>query len=171
MTFCIQNQGLSALGGPGGGLGFGPDPYGDQSLHITKSVAVKFDIYQNWPDPSNNSTGLFTNGQVPLGGYDLRIAANRDVLFGRQLVDKILRHPCLDRGGAYQQCHTAGAGRSLASFLTPAPLVVLTVDLCCYYLHPRGIVSPFACFLFVPALAYRSVDGALTDTKIENVLR
>ena len=71
LTFCIQNQGLTALGGPGGGLGFGPDPYGDQSLHIAKSVAVKFDIYQNLPDPSNNSTGLFTNGACPIGGYDL----------------------------------------------------------------------------------------------------
>jgi hypothetical protein len=71
ITFCIQNQGPNALGGPGGGLAYGPDPTVGSGPHITNSVAIKFDIYQNWPDPSSSCTGLFTNGACPVGGVDL----------------------------------------------------------------------------------------------------
>lgn len=71
ITFCIQNQGPNALGGPGGGMGFGPDPVVGSGPSISNSVAVKFDLYQNWPDPSDSCTGLFTNGVSPVGGTDL----------------------------------------------------------------------------------------------------
>src|SRR5262249_45887297 len=45
-TFCIQGAGNTALGSTGGGLGYGPDPtFGGAG--IAKSVAVKFDLYNN----------------------------------------------------------------------------------------------------------------------------
>ena len=46
MTFTIQNTGLTALGPAGGGLGYGPDPPGG-AAGIGKSVAIKFDLYDN----------------------------------------------------------------------------------------------------------------------------
>ena len=71
LTFCIQNNGKNALGSAGGGLGYGADPTVGTGDHIEKSVAVKFDVYQNWPDPSSSTTGLYKNGEVPTGGVDL----------------------------------------------------------------------------------------------------
>ena len=55
-TFVIQRNALTALGGPGGGLGYGG---------IGKSVALKFDIYNNAGE-GNDSTGLYTNGATPI---------------------------------------------------------------------------------------------------------
>jgi hypothetical protein len=55
MTFTIQNTGLKALGGNGGNLAYNG---------ITKSVAVKFDLYSNSGEGAN-STGLYTNGANP----------------------------------------------------------------------------------------------------------
>jgi hypothetical protein len=62
-TFTIQNAGTTALGGSGGGLGYGPDP-GGGNASIGKSVAVKFDIYNNSGE-GNDSTGVYTNGATP----------------------------------------------------------------------------------------------------------
>jgi hypothetical protein len=55
MTFTIQNQGLTALGGRGGQLGYGG---------IGQSVAIKFDLYNNLGEGSD-STGLYTDGAGP----------------------------------------------------------------------------------------------------------
>ena len=57
-TFAIQNIGPAALGSGGGSLGY---------AGIGKSVAIKFDLFQNVGDPSNNSTGLFVDGAIPIG--------------------------------------------------------------------------------------------------------
>jgi hypothetical protein len=54
-TFAIQGNSTAAIGGTGGGLGY---------LNIGKSVAVKFDLYDNAGE-GVDSTGLFTNGQNP----------------------------------------------------------------------------------------------------------
>jgi hypothetical protein len=54
-TFAIQNNSGTTIGGSGGGLGY---------LNIGKSVAVKFDLYNNAGE-GTDSTGLFTNGQDP----------------------------------------------------------------------------------------------------------
>jgi hypothetical protein len=63
LTFAIQNNGLSALGYIGGGLGYGSaTPGGPQG--IPNSIAVKFDFYNNAGEGSN-STGLYTNGASP----------------------------------------------------------------------------------------------------------
>jgi hypothetical protein len=63
MTFAIQNQGLTALGPSGGGLGYGPDAIGGTS-GIPNSVAIKFDLYNNNGE-GVDSTGLYLNGVSP----------------------------------------------------------------------------------------------------------
>jgi hypothetical protein len=55
MTFTIQNSNIWALGYGGSGLGY-------QS--ISKSVAIKFDIYNNSGEGSD-STGIYLNGAAP----------------------------------------------------------------------------------------------------------
>jgi len=60
MTFAIQNTGTAALGASGGSLGYGSG----SPLGIPKSVAVKFDLFQNSGE-GNNSTGLYINGASP----------------------------------------------------------------------------------------------------------
>lgn len=65
-TFTIQGLGITALGGAGGDLGYGGDPANGVAA-ITKSVAVKFDIYNNGGEGAN-STGLYINGADPVGG-------------------------------------------------------------------------------------------------------
>jgi hypothetical protein len=54
-TFTMQNAGTAALGYVGGSLGY---------ASIGKSVAVKFDLYNNSGE-GTNSTGLYTNGATP----------------------------------------------------------------------------------------------------------
>jgi len=55
MTFTIQGQGPTALGATGGSLGY---------AFIPKSVAVKFDLYNNAGE-GTDSTGLYTDGAQP----------------------------------------------------------------------------------------------------------
>ncbi len=66
--FVIQNVGATALGPTGGGLGYGPDnitnPSSSPNSPIGKSVAVKFDLF-NDAGEGNNSTGLYMNGASP----------------------------------------------------------------------------------------------------------
>src|SRR5579863_1018386 len=62
-TFTIQNAGITALGPAGGGLGYGPAAPGG-TAGIGKSVAVKFDLYDNAGE-GTNSTGVYTNGASP----------------------------------------------------------------------------------------------------------
>jgi hypothetical protein len=66
VTFVIQNNDTKALGNGGGQLGYGG---------IDKSVAFKFDTAQNTeftpPDPSNDSVGVYKNGEIPCGGSDV----------------------------------------------------------------------------------------------------
>jgi hypothetical protein len=65
LTFTLQadDRGPAALGANGGGLGYGPDRYGDPP-GILHSVAIKFDVYDNEGE-TNNSTGIFFNGDYP----------------------------------------------------------------------------------------------------------
>jgi hypothetical protein len=63
MTFTIQGTGVTALGPLGGGLGYGPDTPGGPP-GIGKSVAVKFDLYNNAGE-GTDSTGMYTNGASP----------------------------------------------------------------------------------------------------------
>ena len=55
ITFTIQNNGPTALGGFGGQLGYGSIP---------NSVAIKFDLYNNAGE-GPDSTGLYINGATP----------------------------------------------------------------------------------------------------------
>ena len=62
-TFTIQNVGPTALGRSGSYLGYRTS---------AKSVAIKFDLFQNTGEPSNNSTGIFEDGAIRrIGGIDL----------------------------------------------------------------------------------------------------
>ena len=62
-TFAIQGNNSTAVGPPGGGLGYGPDtPSGTGG--IPSSVAVKLDLYSNAGE-GTDSTGLYTNGASP----------------------------------------------------------------------------------------------------------
>ncbi|MGC2110193.1 MAG: chitobiase/beta-hexosaminidase C-terminal domain-containing protein [Candidatus Korobacteraceae bacterium] len=63
MTFVIQNSGQTAIGPGGAGLGYGATSPGG-TLGIPASVAVKFDLYNNFGEGSN-STGLYLNGASP----------------------------------------------------------------------------------------------------------
>jgi Legume lectin domain/Chitobiase/beta-hexosaminidase C-terminal domain len=65
-TFTIQNNAPTALGGLGGGLGYGADPNPNDggNAGIGKSVAVKFDIYSNAGE-GTDSTGVYLNGATP----------------------------------------------------------------------------------------------------------
>jgi hypothetical protein len=63
MTFVLQNQGPTALGQAGGGLGYGAtSPAGP--LGITPSAAIKFDTNQEAAN-GNDSSGLYTDGASP----------------------------------------------------------------------------------------------------------
>jgi hypothetical protein len=64
MTFTIQSVGPTALGAPGGGLGYGPDTVGGTGAKIANSLAIKFDLYNNQGEGSN-STGVYLNGASP----------------------------------------------------------------------------------------------------------
>jgi len=55
ITFTIQSAGSAALGGGGGWLAY---------AHMSPSVAVKFDLYNNAGE-GNDSTGLYTDGAIP----------------------------------------------------------------------------------------------------------
>jgi hypothetical protein len=63
MAFVIQGAGPTALGGPGGGLGYGSDHVGGP-LGIPRSLAIKFDLFDNSGE-GVNSTGIFTDGRSP----------------------------------------------------------------------------------------------------------
>jgi hypothetical protein len=62
-TFTLQNVAATALGPGGGGLGYGPDTPGGTG-GIAKSVAVKFDLFDN-DGEGTNSTGLYVSGASP----------------------------------------------------------------------------------------------------------
>jgi hypothetical protein len=64
MTFTIQNTGLTALSSAGGGLGYGFDSPSSGTVGIGKSVAVKFDLFNNAGE-GTNSVGLYTDGASP----------------------------------------------------------------------------------------------------------
>lgn len=55
ITFAIQNQYPSSVGGTGGSLGF---------AGLVSSVGVKFDLFNNQGE-GDNSTGLYTKGATP----------------------------------------------------------------------------------------------------------
>jgi predicted alpha-1,2-mannosidase len=72
ITFIIQSNGTTALGGTGGGLGYGPDP-SLGGAGIPNSIAVKFDTTDNEGE-GPNSTGLYLDGVAPtVPAVDLRV--------------------------------------------------------------------------------------------------
>jgi len=71
MVFVIQNQGITALAGCGGDLGYSYEPNDCGSVNDViapfASVAVEFDIYQNPAlyDPNGNHISVHSNGVEP----------------------------------------------------------------------------------------------------------
>jgi hypothetical protein len=63
-TFTIQNIAPTAIGGYGGSLGYGPNPYGGTTGGIANSVALKFDFFSNAGE-GTDSTGIYTDGVTP----------------------------------------------------------------------------------------------------------
>jgi hypothetical protein len=63
MAFVIQGVGPAALGGPGGGLGYGSDTVGGP-VSLARSIAIKFALYRKAGE-GIDSTGIFTNGRSP----------------------------------------------------------------------------------------------------------
>ncbi len=63
-TFTMQNVGPTAIGGYGGSLGYGPNPTTGTTGGIAKSVAIKFDFYNNAGE-GTDSTGLYVDGASP----------------------------------------------------------------------------------------------------------
>ncbi|MBB5057902.1 hypothetical protein HDF16_002608 [Granulicella aggregans] len=63
-TFLLQDQGLTAVGTPGGALGYGPYLPDDTTGGIGNSLAIKFDLHNNSGE-GPNSTGLYLNGAYP----------------------------------------------------------------------------------------------------------
>jgi hypothetical protein len=68
LTFCIQSEGPRALGGVGGGLGYGADPNNpnDPGFKITQSIALKFDLFDNQTIQAGSFLGLYKNGDSPV---------------------------------------------------------------------------------------------------------
>ncbi len=62
IAFVLQASGTTALGGSGSALGVGPAA--GKTIGIAKSVALKFDLYDNNGE-GPNSTGIFLNGVQP----------------------------------------------------------------------------------------------------------
>jgi hypothetical protein len=67
-TFTVQGSAPTAVGPSGGGLGYGPDnvtnPSASSNTPIAKSVAIKFDLYNNAGEGADSS-GSYTNGASP----------------------------------------------------------------------------------------------------------
>ena len=93
MTFCIQSEGPHALGGPGGGLGYGPDPNNpnDPGFKIIQSVALKFDLFDNETIQAGSFLGLYKNGDSPtaanaIGGEIQLVPLGMDLHSGHQFL-------------------------------------------------------------------------------------
>jgi hypothetical protein len=63
MAFVIQGVAPTALGGAGGGLGYGSDTVGGP-VSMPRSLAIKFDLFSNAGE-GIDSTGVFTDGRSP----------------------------------------------------------------------------------------------------------
>jgi hypothetical protein len=63
ITFVIEGNGPTSIGGTGGGLGYAV--LSSQVNTFSKSVAIKFDVYNNNGE-GTDSTGLYQNGAVPI---------------------------------------------------------------------------------------------------------
>lgn len=90
-TFVLQSEGLTALGAPGGGLGYGPDsPTVKGERIISPSAAFKFDVHNN-DGEGTDSTGMYVNGASPtVPSVDLstsRIHLANGHIFHARLVD------------------------------------------------------------------------------------
>lgn len=71
ITFCVQGDSPNALGGPGSGLGYGPDNGGGGKQSIAKSVAVCFAVDNVAGAKALSLSGLLVNGASADSGFSL----------------------------------------------------------------------------------------------------
>jgi uncharacterized protein (TIGR03382 family) len=90
----IQNSAPDALGGRGGGIGYGSNPtFGFAG--IPNSIAIAFDMWNNntnWPEPGDNHVTIQSNGtgqNSPELQYSLGNAATQDLSDGSQHVLRV----------------------------------------------------------------------------------
>jgi Legume lectin domain len=93
LTFCIQGEDRHALGGVGGGLGYGSDPNNanDPGFKITKSMALKFDLFDNETIRPGSFLGLYKDGEIPvapnaIGGEIATLGLGIDLHSGHQFL-------------------------------------------------------------------------------------
>jgi fibronectin type 3 domain-containing protein len=156
-TFTIQGNGPTALGLSGGGLGYGPDNAGG-SGGIAKSVAVKFDLYDNAGE-GNNSTGLYLNGAAPTNigsvnltgtGIDLHSGDTFNVALS---YDGTLLHVTITdtvTGAAASQSYavnipaTVGGTTGYVGFTAGTGSLTATQDILSWTYAPTGTTPPAA---------------------------
>lgn len=109
ITFTIQNDGVTALGPSGGGLGYGSDSTSGP-LGLANSMAVKFDTYSNAGE-GTDSTGLYTGGASPtLPATDL---TNSGIQLSSS--DVINAHAVYDGSNLYLTLTDAVIGKTFAT--------------------------------------------------------
>ncbi len=119
MTFTIQNTAATALGPSGGGLGYGPDSTGG-AAGIGKSVAVKFDLYNNGGE-GVDSTGEYTNGASPTTPFTDMTSSGVNLHSG----DVMAVHTTYDGTTLAMTITDATAGKSFStSWMVNIPTVV-----------------------------------------------
>jgi hypothetical protein len=94
-TMTLQAVGPQAIGGTGGGLGFGPDPVFAtdpvRGARIENSVAIKFDLWSN-DGEGTNSTGLYLNGVSPTSAGSIDMTASGIDLHSGNELEITLEH-------------------------------------------------------------------------------
>jgi hypothetical protein len=74
LVFVLQSQGLGALGGGGGNLGYGAT--GSPATAVRPSVAIEFDVFDNaWDPDTNHNHVAITVGGDPTRSLDYGIPA------------------------------------------------------------------------------------------------
>ena len=118
-TFTIQNTAATALGPSGGGLGYGPDTTSG-APGIGKSVAVKFDLYNNAGE-GVDSTGEYTNGASPTTPFTDLTSSGVNLHSG----DVMAVHTTYDGTTLAMTITDATAGKSFStSWMVNIPTVV-----------------------------------------------
>ena len=89
IAFVIQGNGPTALGASGMNLGYGGNVGFTTTPLIPKSVAVKFDTYDNVGE-GTDSTGLFTNGATPTEPGAIKLDTTGIVLRSGDVFDVVM---------------------------------------------------------------------------------
>ncbi len=132
-AFVIQNAGVHALGPDGGSLGY---------AGIGKSVALKFDLFQNTGDVSNDSTGIFVDGATPIGPTSIDLTGGGINLHSGDTMDA-----------------------SLTYNGTTLTLTITDLATAATWSHPFAINIPATVGANTAYVGFTAGDGGLTSTQ------